>query len=176
MLYKTINQNKSIKNMIKAIMAADDTGGISKNGSMPWPKNSSDLQWFKKNTLNSIVVMGRLTWIDPFMPSPLKDRINVLVTNQSKENFKGADEYISGDIIKNIYNIIDKYSDKDIFIIGGAKVLNQYFDLIEEFFLTRIYGNFYCDKHIDLKKIQNSMKKIKDIKNDETCHFEIWKK
>ena len=46
--------------MIRAIMAADDLGGISKNGSMPWPKNSSDLQWFKKNTMNTIVVMGRL--------------------------------------------------------------------------------------------------------------------
>ena len=27
--------------MIKAIMAVDDFGGISKNGSMPWPKNTS---------------------------------------------------------------------------------------------------------------------------------------
>ena len=34
--------------MIKAIMAVDDKGGISKGKSMPWPKNSKDLQWFKK--------------------------------------------------------------------------------------------------------------------------------
>ena len=40
--------------MIKAIMAIDDLGGISKDGTMPWPKNSSDLQWFKKNTINTI--------------------------------------------------------------------------------------------------------------------------
>ena len=46
--------------MIRAIMAADDLGGISKNGSVPWPKNSSDLQWFKKNTINNIVIM---VWI-----------------------------------------------------------------------------------------------------------------
>ena len=67
--------------MIKAIMAVDDEGGISKNGSMPWPKNLNDLKWFKNNTLNNIVIMGRFTWVDPFMPSPLKNRINVLVTN-----------------------------------------------------------------------------------------------
>ncbi len=71
-------------------MAADDLGGISKNGSMPWPKNSLDLQWFKKNTMNTIVIMGRLTWIDPFIPSPLKGRVNVLVTNQDKEKYLGA--------------------------------------------------------------------------------------
>ena len=33
--------------MIKAIMAVDEKGGISKGQSMPWPKNSIDLKWFK---------------------------------------------------------------------------------------------------------------------------------
>ena len=41
--------------MIKAIMAVDDDGGVSKNGSMPWPKNLNDLKWFKNNTLNNIL-------------------------------------------------------------------------------------------------------------------------
>ena len=162
--------------MIRAIMAADDLGGISKNGSMPWPKNSSDLQWFKKNTMNAVVVMGRLTWVDPFMPSPLKGRINVLVTNQDKENYLGADEYISGNILKSVSNLLKKYEDKNVFIIGGAKILDQLFELIEEFYLTKIYGNFECDKNIDLKKIQESMKMIKKIENDKNSHFEIWKR
>ena len=162
--------------MIRAIMAIDEFGGISKNGSMPWPKNSSDLKWFKKNTLNSLVVMGRLTWVDPFMPSPLKGRINVLVTNQKKELYPGADEYISENIISSVLNLSKTYNNKDIFIIGGAQVLNQLFDLIEEFYLTRIYGNYECDKNIDLIRIKKSMKLIKKIENDKTCHFEIWKK
>ena len=162
--------------MIRAIMATDDNGGISKNGSMPWPKNSSDLKWFKKNTLNSVVVMGRLTWIDPCMPTPLKNRINVLVTNQNKENYSGADEYIAGDIMNNLLELAKRYTNKNIYIIGGTKVLSQLFELIEEFYLTKIYGDFNCDKNIDLQKIKESMTMIKKIENDETCHFEIWKK
>ena len=162
--------------MIRAIMAADDLGGISKNGSMPWPKNSSDLQWFKKNTMNAIVIMGRLTWIDPFMPSPLKGRVNVLATNQDKEKYLGADEYLSGDILTKVLSLSNKYENKDIYIIGGAEILNQLFELIEEFYLTRIYGNFECDKYIDLQKIQESMNMIKRIENDKNSHFEIWKK
>lgn len=162
--------------MIRAIMATDDLGGISKNGSMPWPKNSSDLQWFKKNTMGQIVVMGRLTWIDPFMPAPLKGRINVLVTNQKKENYIGADEYISGDIYKSVSSLLKKYLERDIYIIGGAEIFNQLFNIIEEFYLTKIYGNFKCDKTIDLKKIQDEMKLIEKIANDKNSHFEIWKK
>ena len=162
--------------MFKAIMAVDDKGGISRDGSMPWPKNSSDLKWFKKNTLNAIVIMGRATWEDPFMPSPLINRLNILVTNQDKKKYPGADEYISGNIIDRVINLTQKYSNKDFYIIGGSEILNQLFELVEEFYLTRIYGDFECDKKIDLNMINRSMKMIKRIDNDETCHFEIWKK
>ena len=162
--------------MFKAIMAVDDKGGISRDGSMPWPKNSSDLKWFKKNTLNAIVIMGRATWEDPFMPSPLVNRLNILVTNQNKNKYPGADEYISGNIIDGVVNLKQKYNNKDFYIIGGSEILNQLFELVEEFYLTRIYGDFDCDKKIDLNMINRSMKMIKRIDNDETCHFEIWKK
>ena len=157
-------------------MAADDNGGVSKNGSMPWPKNSSDLQRFKKLTLNNVVVMGRLTWIDPFMPTPLTGRVNVLVTNQSQNTYLGVDEFISGDLVAKVKDLSQKYKEKDVYIIGGPQILDQLFELIEEFYLTRIYGNFECDKSIDFEKIKQSMT-IKDkIENDETCHFEIWKR
>ena len=44
--------------MIKAIMATDDKGGVSKGKSMPWPKNSNDLLWFKKKYLKSSCCNG----------------------------------------------------------------------------------------------------------------------
>ena len=157
-------------------MAVDDKGGISRDGSMPWPKNSSDLKWFKKNTLDSVVIMGRATWEDPFMPSPLINRINILITNQNKNKYPGADEYISGDIINSVLNLSQKYNNKDFYVIGGSEILNQLFQLVDEFYLTRIYGDFNCDKKIDLYMIEQSMKMDERIDNDETCHFEIWKK
>ena len=120
--------------------------------------------------------MGRLTWVDPFMPSPLKGRINILVTNQDKKKYPGADEYLSGDILTGVLNLSHKYKHKDIFIIGGVEILNQLFDLIEEFYLTRIYGDYECDKKINLKNITESMQMIKKLKIDKNSHVEIWKK
>ena len=61
--------------MIKAILACDDYGGVSKNGTLPWPNNSTDLQWFKSNTAGHVVVMGSTTWDDPHMPRPLPKRL-----------------------------------------------------------------------------------------------------
>ena len=162
--------------MIKAIMAIDEMGGISKGQSMPWPKNSIDLKWFKENTINNVVVMGRKTWEDPFMPTPLKSRINVLITSKDKELIEGADYYFSGDINDQIQNLQLEYMDKDIFIIGGSEIINLTFKSIEQFYLTRIYGNYYCEKFIDVSLIETNMKMIKKIDVDSSCHFEIWEK
>ena len=162
--------------MIKAIMAIDEMGGISKGQSMPWPKNSIDLKWFKENTINNVVVMGRKTWEDPFMPTPLISRINVLITNKNKELIEGADYYLSGNVNNEIQNIQSEHIDKDIFIIGGSEVINVTFKIIEQFYLTRIYGNYNCEKFIDLSLIENNLNMIKKIDGDSTCHFEIWEK
>ena len=162
--------------MIKAIMAVDEKGGISKGKSMPWPKNSIDLKWFKENTINNIVVMGRKTWEDPFMPTPLKSRINVLITNKDKNLIQGADYYFSSKINNQIQDIQSEYIDKDIFIIGGSEIINLTSKLIEQFYLTRIYGNYNCEKFIDMPLIENNMKMIKKINGDSTCHFEVWER
>ncbi len=162
--------------MIKGIMAIDERGGISRGKSMPWPKNSLDLKWFKENTINNIVVMGRKTWEDPFMPTPLKSRINVLVSKKDKSLFPGADYYFSRDIKNQILNLKNKYKDKDIFIIGGSELINSLIEIIQEFYLTRIYGNYNCEKFLDIAIIEKRMNIIKNIKGDKTCHFEIWKK
>ena len=162
--------------MIKAIMAVDEAGGISRGQSMPWPKNSTDLKWFKDSTLDNIVVMGRKTWEDPFMPTPLKSRINVLITNKDQSLFPGAHYYLSGNIKNKIIEMENNHEKKDIFIIGGSEIINLTIDLIEEFYLTRIYGNYNCEKFIDISFIENKMNMIKKIDGDNSCHFEIWKK
>ena len=162
--------------MIKAIMAVDEKGGISKGKSMPWPKNSLDLKWFKENTLDNVVIIGRKTWEDPFMPTPLKSRINVLVTNKDKFKYPGAHHYISGNITQEILNLKLKYIDKDIFIIGGSEVINLTMNIIEEFYITRIYGSYDCEKFINISLIENNMKLKKKINGNDSCHFEIWNK
>ena len=162
--------------MLKAIMAVDDEGGVSKLGSMPWPKNPSDLKWFKGHTLNQVVIMGRLTWEDPLMPTPLTNRINVLITTKSQTEFIGVDDFISNNLKENILKIVKKYQNLEKWVIGGPNIVEQFFDLIDIFYLTRVYGKFDCDKKLDLSIIEDSMFLKKKILNDETCHFEIWKK
>ena len=161
--------------MIKAIMAVDDEWGFSKNSSMPWPKNSLDLQHFKETTTNNVVIMGRLTWDDPFMPTPLKNRINILATTKSPDLYPGADKYITGDLIKNIKNIDLEYKNKQIFIIGGANLILQVFHIIDIFLITRIRGIYNCDKKLDKNLISKNMSIYRTSPaSDDSCFFQVW--
>ena len=163
--------------MIKAIMAVDEKGGISKGKSMPWPKNNEDLKWFKKNTLNQVVVMGSGTWADPFMPTPLKSRKNILITSKNNSIYTGADQYLKGNnILQEIQNLENIYVSQDIFIIGGSAIINKSISIVQEFYLTRIYGNFNCEKFINIMAIEKKMNLKEKIECDETCYFEIWEK
>ena len=95
---------------------------------------------------------------------------------KDKELIEGADYYFSGNINDQIQNLQSEYKDMDIFIIGGSEIINLTFKSIEQFYLTRIYGNYNCEKFIDITSIENNMKMINKINGDSTCHFEIWER
>ena len=160
--------------MIKAILACDSDGGVSREGTIPWPKNKKDLRWFKKTTTDNVVVMGSKTWIDPLMPWPLPNRINVLATSKEREH-PGADKYICGDLPSELKKLKEEYTDKTIWVIGGPNIIEQTIGSIEEFYLSRIPGQYNCDGFLSLVNIEALFKKILFEKH-ESVEFQIWKK
>jgi len=160
--------------LIKAILACDDHGGVSKDGKLPWPHNPKDLKWFKDNTAGHVVVMGSTTWDAPDMPTPLPKRTNVLITSR-KEDYSGADAYISGDLIKEIKELEDTCPGLIIWIIGGPNIIEQTLGIIDEFYISRIPGTYECDTFLQIGKIRSLFKKTWEEKND-LVKFEIWKK
>jgi len=143
--------------MIKAILACDDTGGVSKDGTLPWPHNTTDLQWFKENTAGHAVIMGSTTWEDPHMPRPLPKRTNVLVTTR-KEKYPGADAYLEGDLKHEISRYADENPGLITWIIGGPNIIEQTLGIIDEFYLSRIPGDYDCDTHLPMRKIESLFK------------------
>jgi len=161
--------------MINAILACDDRGGIGKDGTLPWPKNHEDLNYFKTMTDGKTVIMGSATWQSKGMPKPLPNRHNVVVT-LSPEQHLGADGYIPSKG-KNLIESIREYESwhglETVWIIGGAKLINEIFLVIDRFYLSRIPGDYDCDTFLPLEKIESSYHRTV-VSKGESCVFETW--
>lgn len=134
--------------MIKAILATDNDGGISRNGEMPWPKNKDDLRLFSQKTRNQTVVMGSSTWHAKDMPSPLPGRVNIVITSDHTKLAPGYTGAYGGDVNKIIPMITDRWGsslDQEVWLIGGANLIHKCIHLIDEFHITRIDGYYDCD-------------------------------
>lgn len=139
--------------MIRSIFAIDSHGGLGKAGTIPWPKDSEDLSWFKTNTTGDIVVMGKNTWIDPMMPKPLPNRMNVVVTNRDYHLCDAAHMVISGThLMPSLGQLQSKHPHRHIWIIGGARLLDSTIGLAQEIYLTRFDGSYDCDVKIDIDR------------------------
>ena len=138
--------------MIKAILACDDDWGIGRDGSLPWPHNPADLAWFKENTLNSSVVMGRATWESKGMPKPLPKRHNVVVSSSMRE--QDGVEVVRPDIYKS--RIVTMNMTDNVWIIGGAQLITGSLDIIDEIWLSRIQGTYNCDTFLPRDLIETT--------------------
>jgi dihydrofolate reductase len=142
---------------MKAIFAIDRNGGMGNHGSLPWPHDTDDMKWFKKHTSGQVVVMGSGTWLDPKMPNPLPNRINVVVSDQPIINFFGADHVIKTyNFLTSLTNIASLYKDKTCWIIGGPTLLMLTRDLITEAVVTHYHTECEADTVLDAVKWFNN--------------------
>lgn len=132
------------------VIAYDLKGGIGANGSLPW-HYSEDLQFFKKLTTGSVVIMGRKTYDSlPEKVKPLPNRQNIVISSTTKE--------IPGvDVVNSITAALSLCSNSgtNAYIIGGANLFDQtiakYLYLCDKIYATEISKEYpECDTFLDL--------------------------
>lgn len=137
-----------------AIACLDAKNGIGKDGklliSIP-----DDMKNFRENTKDSVVVMGRKTLFSFKDKEPLKNRINVVFTTNDalKEEYKSYDNIHFVKDNKELDDVISSYSEKKVFLIGGAKIYNDLIDRCDMALITRLDKTFEADAYFpDLEK------------------------
>ena len=159
--------------MIKAILACDESWGIGKDGGLPWPHNPSDMKWFRATTLHRTIVMGRNTW-DSLPIKPLPGRHNIIVSGKMNITDNSSSiEVVRPDIYKSrIYTIS---AEQDVCVIGGAKLILDCIDLIDEFRLSRISGTYNCDTFLPSTLIEENFTLTESGRND-GVYVDVWSK
>ena len=147
---------------MKLIVACDPSGGIGYNNKLPWDKIQGDLPRFKALTTGKPIVMGRNTW-ESLPKKPLPNRINYVFSKVALEDAITLRDPV---FLKSL---------NDGWVIGGAKVIETCWHLIDEVHLTKTFAEYTCDTYIDLVKLQNEF--MCWFKEDHADHsYEIWKR
>ena len=96
----------------------------------------NDMKRFKELTLDTTVVMGENTY-HSLQVKPLPKRRNIVLSFDKKQQFSGCEmAYSLDDVLKMVKE------DKNVFIIGGASVYQQFLPLVSKLYLTKINATF----------------------------------
>ena len=157
--------------MIKAILACDQDWGIGKDGDLPWPHNTEDLKWFKESTIGGVVVMGKSTW-NSLPRKPLPNRENIIITSSEQDKEQDGCQFIKFNIAKK--ELVNISKSRDVWIIGGAKLVKGLLDIIDEFHLSRIQGSYNCDTFLSKSLIIQKYELAESGKRG-SVYVDIWK-
>ncbi len=118
---------------------------IGKDNDMPWHL-SDDLKNFKKVTMGSTIIMGRLTYES--IGKPLPKRKNIVLSRKLKDpNLL---------VFDNLDNALSTLKDeREIFIIGGEDIYCQTVNRANKIYLTTINEELEGDKYFPKIKFSN---------------------
>ncbi|WP_424627595.1 dihydrofolate reductase [Bradyrhizobium sp. SYSU BS000235] len=120
------------------VVAVAENGVIGLDNAMPW-RLKSDLQRFKKITLNRPVIMGRKTFAS--IGKALPGRTNIVVTRDRTfqapgvvvaTSLEAAHDIAQGDALRRFVT--------DIMVIGGAELFSQWMHMAERLEITQVHA------------------------------------
>ena len=124
--------------MIKLIAAVDKNMGIGYENEL-LIKLKKDMKYFKENTLNHIVVMGKNTYLS--IGKPLPQRLNIVITHKKVQN-----KHIKS---MTLEKFLETYKDSKevIYCIGGEQIYKELIPYADEILLTRVEKSYKENKY-----------------------------
>ncbi|MCX0498126.1 type 3 dihydrofolate reductase [Erwinia billingiae] len=150
-----------------AAMAADRVIGM--DNAMPWHL-PADLAWFKRQTLDKPVIMGRRTWES--IGRPLPGRLNIVISSQPGDA-EGVSWVTSIDEALQAAGEVD-----EVMVIGGGRIYEQLLPRADRLYLTHIDAEVVGDTtfpDFEPEEWQSTFSEFHDAdeKNSHSFCFEI---
>lgn len=134
-----------------AIMAATNQGGIGFENKLPWGKpHKVDMQWFKQATHNRDCFISQKTY--DTIPNGLPDRHISILTRPpiNKCLFEHVKSINPKADTKAIMAMLFRTEINNPILLGGRTIYEQYGNLINDFMITFIPGEYKSDCKFDL--------------------------
>lgn len=122
---------------LSMIVAMGKNRVIGIDNKMPWHL-PADLQWFKKTTLGSPIIMGRKTYDS--IGRPLPGRLNIILSRNADLEIEGCT------VVNTLSDALDAAKGADeVFITGGAHLYEKFLQDADCLYLTMIDAKFAGD-------------------------------
>jgi dihydrofolate reductase len=166
---------KKEKMILSIIVAMAHNRVIGLNNQMPWHL-PADLAWFKKNTLNKPVIMGRKTFES--IGRPLPNRHNIIISRQTEKLVINHEHISWTKSIDEALLVAKNQVADEAFIIGGGNIYHQVLSMVDRLYLTHINANvqgdtFFPDYRFDSWRQVYCENHQADDKNAYDYQFEI---
>lgn len=128
---------------MNVIVAVDKNWGIGKDNKL-LVSIPSDMKFFREETMNKVVVMGRKT-LESFPNGlPLKRRTNIVLTKD--RNYKVKDAILVHSV-EELMEELKKYDSEDIYVIGGYSIYRQLLPYCDVAHVTKIDYAYEADSY-----------------------------
>lgn len=127
---------------MKAILSADKNWGIGYQNKL-LVSIPSDMKFFRETTTGKVVIMGRKT-LESFPNGlPLKNRVNIVLTENKDYNVKDA---VIVHTKEELLKEVEKYNPDDLYVIGGESIYRMLLPYCDTVLVTKIDRAFQADR------------------------------
>lgn len=149
----------------------DENRVIGNGNSLPWPKEKSDLKFFKEKTSGGSLIMGRKTFQGLGTLHLVNRKIYVL-THFNPYSWSVSNlNFQSGSATTHIIKDVNDLPEQDYWVCGGKAVYELFLPKMCEFFVTYIKGQYEGD--VIMPEFEKQFKYSKTIDGNMNYHT-VW--
>lgn len=131
---------------LNLITAVSLNGVIGNQGKLPWKRIDIDMEHFFNTTVNHTVIMGSSTFLYDLKGISLYERQNIVLT-RTKYKESELSHYLNIEVANSVQEALQLAANKEVFIIGGAKVYKAFLPLVEVLYYTHVLDNYEGDTY-----------------------------
>lgn len=145
------------------IVAVDKNWAIGKNNKLMW-SIPADMKYFRETTKGNIVIMGRKTLESFPQGQPLKNRVNIVITNNKDYKVKDAV------VVHSIEEAIEeaKKYEGTPYVLGGESIYRAMLPYCDTALITKIDHAFDADTYFPNLDEDEEWEMTK-ISEEQTC-------
>ena len=127
-----------------------------------------DMRFFRDETMNKVVIMGRNT-LETFPGGkPLKNRTNIVIT--SRPDFTVNDAIVVHSV-EEALEVAKAYKSEDVYVIGGASIYKQMLDYCDVAHVTKIDYAYHADTYFP--NLDEKPEWVIEAESDERTYYDI---